>query len=55
MIVDAQVWHWSRGGMAPGSTDGNSYIELREVERLLEEAHQRGFQRGEQYAKEEKV
>jgi hypothetical protein len=46
MIIDVQVWHWESTGMRPGSRDGNSYVEVREAELLLEEAHRRGFEQG---------
>lgn len=41
MIVDAHIWYWTPRGMREGSRlAGNptGYIEVREVERLLEEA-----------------
>lgn len=48
--VEARLLYWTAQGMratvpAPG---GEGYIERREVERLLEEAHARGKRQGEQ-------
>lgn len=46
MIVDAAVWIWTKDGMrrvaeAAGAT---RYIEVAEAERLLEDAHRRGYE-----------
>jgi hypothetical protein len=39
MIVDAVMWYWTRTGMCRARfKDGACYIEVGEVERLLEEA-----------------
>lgn len=42
--VDAHVYYWSSGGMTetPPVASAVRYIEVREAERLLEEAHARG-------------
>jgi hypothetical protein len=47
MTVDAEVWVWTSTGMRryPGSDGG--YITVRDVERLLEEAHARGRRQAE--------
>jgi hypothetical protein len=46
--VDANVFHWTPGGMKPGrALHGTGYIKEREVERLLEEAHARGKRQAE--------
>ena len=45
MIVDARVLHWTAMGMRESGGIGD-YIEVREVERLLEEAHARGKREG---------
>ena len=45
MIVDAAVWIWTKGGMRRISeATGTRYIEVAEAERLLEEAHRRGYE-----------
>lgn len=44
-VVDARVLHWTATGMRETGGIGD-YIEKREVERLLEEAHQRGYEKG---------
>lgn len=49
--VTANVYHWTPDGMrervaSPCARSETAWIEKREVERLLEEAHERGFQRG---------
>lgn len=39
MIVEATLWYWTPTGMRRARfTDAATYIEVREVERLLEEA-----------------
>ena len=45
MIVDARVLHWTAMGMREAGGIGD-YIEVREAERLLEQAHARGVQAG---------
>lgn len=42
--VDAHVYYWSPSGMteSPQVAGAVRYIEVREAERLLEEAHARG-------------
>jgi hypothetical protein len=44
MIVDAEVWHWTQNGMRRGEfpTLTAGYIQVRDAERLLAEAHERG-------------
>lgn len=57
MQVDAPVWYWTPLGMRTTfSVHGSStrYIEANDAERLLEEAHERGRQRGLEQAKEYK-
>lgn len=51
MIVDAAVWIWAKDGMRRISevtsfalSTGTRYIEVAEAERLLEEAHRRGYE-----------
>lgn len=47
MEVEATVWYWTAGGMCNIPSSGGSitgYIEKREVERLLEMAHKRGWE-----------
>lgn len=47
--VDAHVFYWTQHGMRSNtgvSSRATGYIEVAEVERLLEEAHARGRQRG---------
>lgn len=47
MIVDAVVWCWTKDGMRRVSEAiGTRYIEVAEAERLLEEAHRRGYTNG---------
>lgn len=46
MVVDANVWYWTAKGMTTRDTGEVGYIERREVERLLEEAHARGKRQG---------
>lgn len=41
MIVDAEVWNWTRNGMRRVATHGG-YITVRDAERLLEKAYNRG-------------
>ena len=49
MEVDAPVWYWTPHGMrqqlsiAQLSTDHTRYITVEDAERLLEEAHARGY------------
>jgi hypothetical protein len=43
VIVDAQVWHWTPAGMRLTGSTHEGYITVREVERLLEEAHAAGM------------
>ena len=46
MIVEANVRYWTPDGMQPRPRMGGSlirYVEATEVERLLEEAHARGY------------
>lgn len=48
MIGDAEMWHWTRNGMRRIGPPNNcwarlvSYITVREAERMIEEAHDRG-------------
>lgn len=44
MEVEAHVWYWTKDGMREIAETPNrvGYIEKREVERMLEEAHTRG-------------
>jgi hypothetical protein len=49
VVVDANVWYWTPEGMRenPSTRGGKTgYIEARQVERLLEEAHARGVRQG---------
>lgn len=41
MIVDAEIYAWTPTGMRR-TTDNVGYVTTRELERLLEEAHERG-------------
>ena len=52
MIVDAEVWHWTPNGMRRGEfpTLTAGYIQVRDAERLLAEAHERGRVQGLQAA-----
>jgi hypothetical protein len=52
MIVDAVVYHWTATGMRETGGIGE-YIEKREAERLLEEAHRRGIEQGKRQAYEQ--
>lgn len=45
MEIEAHLWYWTEHGMRRGGV-GNGYIEKREVESLLEEAHRRGKEAG---------
>lgn len=40
--VDAHVWYWTAAGMRQGVGRGTGYIDVREVEELLQQAHARG-------------
>lgn len=46
MIVDVEVWSWTPAGMrrVAETTGAIRYIEVTEAERLLEEAHRRGYE-----------
>ena len=44
MIIDANILKWTAIGMRKEGI--GEYIEKREVERLLEEAHKRGYNAG---------
>ena len=46
--VSAEVWYWSPAGMQQVKAHPalQGYVEKRVVERLLEEAHSRGYQQG---------
>ncbi|HEX2242686.1 MAG TPA: hypothetical protein VHK27_05450 [Gammaproteobacteria bacterium] len=47
MEVEAHVWYWTPNGMSErysASGGKTGYIEAREVERLLEQAHEKGKQ-----------
>ena len=47
MEVDAQVWYWTPAGMREFvKTSAEGYIAKRDVERLLEDAHRRGYIQG---------
>jgi hypothetical protein len=50
MIVVADLYDWTKDGMVR-SSDGY-WVARREVEKLLEEAHRRGRERGLEEAKE---
>lgn len=54
MIVDANVWYWTATGMHshPEGPHTTGYVEVREVERLLQEAHGRGMQQERERVKE---
>jgi len=43
MQIDVQCYRWSRNGMCPTGDTTDAYVPIREVERLLEEAHERGY------------
>jgi hypothetical protein len=47
MIVDAEVWHWTPGGMRRGGVH-SGFIRVRDVERLLEEADWRRLRQEQQ-------
>jgi hypothetical protein len=49
--MEVESFYWTEVGMRPRGY-GNAYIEAREVERLLEEAHARGFREGRGEARE---
>ncbi len=47
MVVDAKIWVWTKHRMVlmqDGPAFSTGYIERSEAERLLEEAHKRGYQ-----------
>jgi len=47
VIVDTQVWYYHRNGMTRiPQSDCVRYVLLIDAERLLEEAHQRGYEAG---------
>lgn len=51
MVVDAEVWYWQPTGMSKSvafacGASRERYITVRDAERLLEEAHKRGFRDG---------
>lgn len=53
MIVEANVRYWTPDGMQPRARMGGSlvrYVEATEVERLLEEAHARGYRQAKEEA-----
>lgn len=53
MVVDAEVFYWTEGGMHRRPSLGGPrerYIRVTDAERLLEEAHRRGSdQKTEEY------
>lgn len=46
--VDAEIYRWSASGMRRiySGHDGEDYVKVAELKRLLEEAHERGRQAG---------
>jgi hypothetical protein len=44
-IVESEIWHWTAEGMRRGGVH-QGYITVRDAERLLKEAHERGRQQG---------
>jgi hypothetical protein len=48
MTVDVEVWHWTAQGMRKSGDPSTTwmhcggYVTVRDLERLLEEAHERG-------------
>lgn len=48
MQVDAHVLYWTKGGMSSRAPSVLSvpYVTVQEAEQLMEEAHERGRQRG---------
>ena len=47
MIVDAEIFRWHSAGMTQNPfMSGETYITVREAERLLELAHRRGYEQG---------
>lgn len=52
VIVDAEIWIWTSTGMRR-TPSNEGFIATREIERLLEEAHERGRQQGLRQADEE--
>ncbi len=54
MEVEAPIWYWTPEGMRENySSRGGktAYLEQRVVERLLEEAHRRGFEQAKNESK----
>ena len=45
MIVDAEIWIWTSTGMRR-TPNNEGFVATRELERLLEEAHERGRKQG---------
>lgn len=52
MIVDAEIWRWSPSRMVRSTDTIDGYVLVRDMERLLEEAHARGKRQGERMAEE---
>jgi hypothetical protein len=52
--IEAPVFYWTPGGMSRRRyhTDSVGYIEVREVEQLLEQAHARGKRQGRELAEQ---
>ena len=45
-VVDAEVWAYTPAGMRRTTDTIGGYVTVSDMERLLEEAHARGFRRG---------
>lgn len=48
MEIQAVIWYWTIRGMRrrPDVDSTVQYVEKAEAEKLLEEAHQRGYEQG---------
>lgn len=52
MVIDVEIYRWTATGMVRCEAESFGWIRVREVERLLEEAHARGRRQGLEEAKE---
>lgn len=52
MVIDAEIYRWTATGMVRCEAESFGWIRVREVERLLEEAHARGRRQGIEEAQE---
>jgi hypothetical protein len=46
MVVDVEIWYWTKNGMTQTPQLSNKYVTVQDCERLLEEAHARAYRQG---------